>query len=355
MTGLRLAEPDELAVAPRLIEGWPEERYHADRLRLSGSVLELALRNPRAYGAWLAGKKGKPSTVEQHLGSYVHCALLEDRETRQRRFAYAPSRADIGDTSPGAEWRTPDRRTKEGKALWAKFEGSLGGRIPITPEQQRVAERMIRAVGRHEQALALLQRDGLRTEVTGLWTDASGRLMRCRYDGLRDDGLALADVLGMELDTDDLIVELKTDQDPDPTNARNVYRWMGFGYLRKAALYMDGYRAITGRTPAFAFVFVQNGDAEEKPAVCVTVTRYDDVIVELGRNGDGDGTPGYRQGVERAIELEETKDFRAPWEMGVQPLQLPESVARRMEFRRESPAPAADITSRFRGVEGTTR
>lgn len=349
---------------PRFLYDWPEERYHADRLRLSGSTLELAIRDPREFGLWKAGKPGRPSTPEQALGSFVHVGLLETMhrppgersKLLQERFAFAPSRADLGDSADGAEWKTPDQRKAAGKEAMAAFKKLIGRRIPILPDQQRAAERMFRAVGQHPAALALLHPDRMRSEVTGLWRDErSGRLMRCRFDGLRDDGTALGDALGLELDVDDVILEVKTDQDPDPWPTRNAYRWLGWGYHRKAALYCDGFRAITGRRPAFVFLFIENGgDDRLPPRVSVQVIRFDDPVITLGRNGDGDEQLGYRQAIEIVDQLERSGSYHAAWERTAVPFRLPAAVEKRMEFRAEVGANANDIKSRLRGVEIAT-
>ncbi len=348
--GANAAAERDLGDVARFVYDWPEERYHADRHRLSGSVLEMVVPgrgDPRELGRWMARKPGRPSSPEQDLGSFVHCGLLEAKhlepgERRRmlaRRFAFCPTRADLGDTTPGAEWKKPNARTTEGKAAMKAFVSGVRGRIPIMPEQQRAAERMFRAVASHPDALALLHPDGLRSEVTGLWRDTySGRLMRCRFDGLRE--------------AEDLIVEIKTDQDPDPDQPRNAYRWLGWGYHRKAALYMDAYLAITGRRPSFAFIFIEN-DADERfpPRVSVQTIRYDDPVITLGRSGDGDEHYGYRQAIDLVESYEGSGVYQAPWEREAVPFRLPAAVEKRMEFRAERPAAANDIKSRFRGVE----
>jgi hypothetical protein len=344
----------DLGDVSRFVYDWPEERYHTDRHRLSGSVLEMVVPgrgDPRELGLWKAGKRGRPSTPEQALGSFVHCGLLETihlkpgerRQLLLRRFAFAPSRADLGDTEPGAEWKTPDRRTTAGKAAWAKFEAEIRGRTPILPEQQRTAERMFRAVAAHPDALALLHPEGLRSEVTGLWRDRrSGRLMRCRFDGLRE--------------AEDVIVEIKTDQDPDPDPPRNAYRWLGWGYHRKAALYSDAYLEITGRRPSFCFIFIENDASDERfpPRVSVQRIRFDDPVIALGRDGDGDEVFGYQQAIDLVETYERRGDYHAPWEREAVPFRLPAAVEKRMQFRTEMGANAHDIKSRLRGVEIAT-
>lgn len=343
----------------------PEHEYLTDRSRTSGSCLSMVARDPREYGRHLAGKREDKPTDAMRLGKYVHAVLLEGRDVVPKRFAFAPSRADylvpkmVEVTGPrGGKRMVPDpsgtmvpqddseegRRklmllTTEGaRAYYRRFAQDNAGRTVIHPEQQPLANAMIRAVERHPEAAALLAGPDFAPEVVAHWTDENtGELMRARFDGLRRRRR--------------LIVELKTVAELDPTDNGIVTGWVRSGWARKAALYLDAAHACTGHNHALAWILVEA--TEDEPRVAVLHTACDDALVELGRLGSSDwGIPGYLELIERARWHREHRDFRAPWERESMQFRLPPSLDRSLAFEHEEKAPPIKGAQRVEVAHG---
>lgn len=303
----------------------PEHEYLSDRSRTSGSCLSMVARDPREYGRYLAGKREDNPSDAMRLGKYVHAVLLEGRSVVPERFAFAPSRAEymvpkmVEQVGPrGGKKLAPcptgamvpqdpeqpnklmELRTDEAKAYYRRFTQDHAGRTIIHPDQQPLAEAMIRAVKNHPEAAALLARPGFEPEVTAHWKDEqTGEDMRARFDGLR-----LANRL---------IVELKSVERLDPESGLVVMGWVRQGWPRKSGVYHDAFRAITGQNATIAWILVEA--TEESPRVCVVLDECDSPMAELGRKGNASyGLAGYRTLIRQAQAYRESRDFRAPWE-----------------------------------------
>lgn len=298
----------------------PEADYFADRLHLSHSAIELFLRDPRDYrDVFVLGKPWPAVGVEANLGSYIHALMLDFEAATEhfvveprpptkgqwaddpRSFGYRPSKT----SDPNAP---VDRGIKSWKAYLQRWhaEQRAAGRTVVLPALADIAPVMVDALAAHDEAAQLMRAPGLR-EQAGYWVDReTGRPMRFRLDKYLLD--------------ERLIVELKTDQDIDPENARNQRRWHDWGYARKAAVYLDGMQEITGERHRLAFVFVENN---ERPRVAVRVVEPDrDLLVEIGRQE-------YRQAIRDIEAREKSGDWRQPWEVGIQPFPFPEWAERR--------------------------
>ena len=125
-----------------LVAGLSSDAHHADPA-IGASGLKLLKRSPLHYWAQYvdpARERTEP-TAAMKLGTAFHCRLFEPMEFDQR-FAVLPEGLD--------------RRTKEGKQLWADVEAS--GKTPVNAGDAETIERMVSAAMVHpisQVALAL--------------------------------------------------------------------------------------------------------------------------------------------------------------------------------------------------------
>ena len=117
------------------------------------------------------------------LGTSVHCAVLEPA-TFQDRYAIAPQ---------------CDKRTKEGKAIWADLEAN--NKIILSASDYELIEGMSQSVLNHETASRLLAIGD--PEMT-VYTDIEGIPAKARLDWYRNG----------------IICDLKTTQAADPDSFR---------------------------------------------------------------------------------------------------------------------------------------
>lgn len=100
-------------------------------------------------------------------------------------------------------------------------------------------------------------------ELSMFWQHHTGVWCRARPDWIPDNGAYLCDY--------------KTTANANPENfGRHAYN---LGYYRRAAWYLDGYKAITGTEPAH-YWFVNQ---ETKPPFLTSVTELDMTALEAGR------------------------------------------------------------------------
>ena len=223
-----------------LVQGVSNEDYHASA-GVSKSLLDKLARSPAHYLAYL--REDRKETPALRLGRIIHSASLEPDSLA---LAIAPA---------------CDRRTKDGKAVWADFEAAAIGCQIVTADEAEQIRRMRDAVYTHPAARRLLFAPGV-AEASGWWFDqTSGELCRCRPDYRREDGI---------------LVDLKTTDDAGHGFNRSC---ANYGYHRQAAFYCDGIEAITGERPA-GFVLVA---VEKTPPYAVAVYQLDDVAMEVGR------------------------------------------------------------------------
>jgi hypothetical protein len=221
--------------------------YHAHSA-ISKSHLDQIARSPLHYWArYLDPKRVVPEpTPAMRLGTAVHTLTLEP-DTWESRYIVPPQ---------------VDRRTKEGKALWAEFEEQAAGRELISADDRAVVSRMAEAVWSHPAAAMLLNLPG-EAETTHMWTDASTGLgCKCRPDWLTKDG--------------SIVVDLKTTEDASPAGFRkSIGQWR---YGVQAAWYNSGLEAATGIRPS-QFIFIA---VEKKPPYAVAVYAADEEMIQLG-------------------------------------------------------------------------
>jgi len=191
----------------------------------------------------------RPETPIMVIGRAFHCLLLDGEAIFNEEFAIAPS---------------VDRRTKEGKAIWADFIVSNPGKSILDTDDRDNLYNMGNAVVRHPFAVKLLAEG--RSEVSVFWKDKNTG-MDCR---VRPDRIPAGE--------HGTIVDVKTVQSAAlPSFANAVVR---YGYARQAGMYTIGYNAVTnGAVDQFAFICVEKEDPWR-----VEVYTLDDAFLDWGKS-----------------------------------------------------------------------
>lgn len=230
--------------------GMPRAEYAAAK-RLHHSTLKQMGRSPAHYSHALANPK--VATTAMNVGSGAHGHILEPHRL-EKDFAV---------------WSGADRRTKEGKAEWAKIEADSAGKIILTEEQWADCIGMRNAVRSHKVAAKYLE-DG-DAEVSLFWdfeAPALGAMpgycfpMKARLDWLSRAGA---------------ILDVKKTQDASEGGFQR--QCVKLGYYEQAALYSDGYEAITGIRLPYLIVA-----AEEHAPYVTTVFALQPDALEYGRD-----------------------------------------------------------------------
>lgn len=198
---------------------------------ISKSDLDLIHKSPLHF----ITAKAQPEKQTEALlfGSALHKYILE-REDYNSEFTTAP---------------ICDRRTKEGKTIYAEFlEQSVGKNI-VTQEQQDKIIGMNEAVFKHPLASKLLT-DGL-AEQSYFWENKdSGILCKCRPDYIKGN----------------YCIDLKTTQSAKPDDfMKSAYNYR---YYVQAYWYLKGLKAVGLEVENFIFVAVEK---EPPYAICVYV------------------------------------------------------------------------------------
>ena len=282
----------------------PAAEYHADRKRLSGSVLEKFIERPSQMQDWLLGTLKDEPTTPMIFGSLFHAMVFEP-ETVEDRFAFEPEDPE----RPGKSIR----RSRNDYKAWLA-EAKAADLEVLPPDAKTTVGPMVDRIAAEPEIATLLRHPDAHLEQVVHWDHSeTGRHMRARLDEL---------VLG-----DDTIVELKTGQ-VDPDDERNRWRWYRLGYHRKAYLYLDALRALTGRNGRIVHVFIES--EAKRPRLFVTESFVDSPAVQLGEMEVLDA-------LERLAAHEKANDWRNQWEAGAPgnvrgPLPLPAAKLREIEF-----------------------
>jgi exodeoxyribonuclease VIII len=218
---------------PGVFDDMPAARYHEIEAMSSGGVKTM-LRSPSHFRLMRDGKS-KPPNDPMRLGSAVHEGVLEPA-TFAERVACAPN---------------CDKRTKEGKALWAEFNACNDGRLVLSLPDFERARRCVDAVLEHTAARALLE--GARRELSLFWNDGKFQVpCKARFD-IFNGGIA----------------DLKTCVDASPEKfSRTIAE---YGYHIQGWHYYSGAEHALGTSPEF-FAFIA---VESEPPFAVAVYRLD--------------------------------------------------------------------------------
>lgn len=179
--------------------------YFADTTHISRSMLEDFIVSPALYhGRYIAKTiPGREESDAMRFGSAVHSLVLGGPAV-----VHAPK---------------CDRRTKDGKQLWAEFEAESVGCIILDRDDYHAARRCEESVKAHSIASEILSGVRLHEEVATDVHEASGLRIKSKLDG--------AGSWNQEL----FIADLKTAGKPWPEIWPKTLP--NYGYHRQAAFY----------------------------------------------------------------------------------------------------------------------
>lgn len=214
--------------------------YHSDHEYVSKSWLDALRKNPAKLQEYL--RSGNEQTTAMRVGSMVHTAILEP-ELFKERYALAP---------------ICDKRTKEGKAIYQKFEEENQGKEFCKQDELEMIQGMNRSLLQHSQASNLLYENG-RCELS-VFSELNGVKVKCRFDKLTESGIA---------------IDIKTTEDASITEfAKSIYNYR---YHVQAAFYRDIAENEDLELKRFIFIAI-----EKSPPYCVACYELDEDSVTLG-------------------------------------------------------------------------
>lgn len=175
-----------------------------------------------------------------------------------------------------------DRRTKEGKAMWAEFQSQCNGKKVIEKEDYLICVAMVEAIQSHKDAREILRSGEL--EVCIVWIDKrTGLLCKARLDYVHLQRGIIAD--------------LKSARDAGREEfAKAIWN---YGYHSKAAFYIDGLDTLLNNEPAFVFVAV-----EKTRPFAVGCYEAKETLILAGRNA-------YRRALDTYKKCIKTKKWPA--------------------------------------------
>jgi hypothetical protein len=196
----------------------------------------------------------KERTSAMKLGSAIHDYVLENK-TFGQRYMVAPK---------------CDRRTKEGKALWAEFEVKAEGLELLTEDDFNTCAEIGNACNNHPVASKLLKSEDREISLVGQYLiNGETIAVKCRFDLLLSvDGLVYA-------------CDLKSCQSAISDDFSRDISTMN--YHIQAAFYLDmlnAYLVANKRNPAQSFMFIA---AEKSGPFEIAVYELDNTSLELGR------------------------------------------------------------------------
>lgn len=224
----------------RFVRNLPIADYHAGE-EISHTGIVKLLKSPEHYMQYKIG--GEEPTPAMEFGSAFHAFILEP-EVFAKNYVQAPKF---------------DRRTKEGKEAAAKWDEENYGKTALAADQMEALAAMRDSVFKHAGAAKMLAKG--EAESSLYWTDKmTGLKCRIRPDWLFDGGMA---------DLKSCVSASKADFAKAVAN---------LGYDIEAAFYIDGMKAVTGKTVDFFFIAV------EKTAPYTTACyKASQEMIEVGR------------------------------------------------------------------------
>lgn len=183
------------------------------------------------------------------MGRAIHMAVLQPEEYC-KEYAIIPSGID--------------RRTKDGKAVWAEWSEKHAGQEWVTEEENEEIVSIANAV--YQQSGGIL--DGCETEVPLFWDDPrTGIRCKCRVDAMKETKDAF------------IVIDLKTTSDAEiGAFTRGAVK---LGYHVQAAHYINGVVANGlnhGKPIVWYFLAV-----EKKEPYATNLIRADDGLIDEGQ------------------------------------------------------------------------
>ena len=231
---------------------------------VNNSVLKILSdeRQSPAHAKWYIDN-GRPDTPVLKLGRAIDSHILEPLRFFEL-FSVCPK---------------CDRRTKEGKAIYADFEENLQeGQEIITEDDYEKIVQIYNSVI-HSQAMRLIQ--GGQSQVVAVWKDkATGLLCKSRYDYYQKDI--------------PMITDLKSTQDASPDGfGYDVFK---YAYYQQAGFYCMGHEVLTGDDPCFAIFAIE----KEEPYVH-TSFELGMKTIEAGKNAARKALAKYKECKESGV------------------------------------------------------
>lgn len=210
------------------------DQHHATPA-IGSSGLKLLAQTPLHYWSRYLDPKREPriQTQPMKIGTMVHTAMLEPH-LFDEQFIVLPEGLD--------------RRTKEGKELWAQIIAT--GKEPLLASDLDVAKGTAAAAHAHPVTRVLFDKCGAQTEVSMFWVDPeTGVNLKIRPDIL---------VAPCAMFPNGLIADLKTTDDASPAEfARSAWNW---DMYIQSALYPEGFMSVFGTSEPPSFLWL----AQEK-------------------------------------------------------------------------------------------
>ena len=220
------------------------------------------------YAAWPAANH----SVLQHFrktAAHVFHEMTHDERTPAKELGYlihlAALEPDLYKTDVVVAPKV-DKRTKVGKADWARFEKENEGKHIALADDHVCASAILKNIGAHPVARELLRSEGA-AELSLLWNDrATGVLCKGRIDRLTK----MAD--------EPIVVDVKSLGNPASThNFQGAV--IQYDYHGAAAHYLIGLNTLMSDSPIPKFAWVV---CETKAPFCVRVFEADDEALAIG-------------------------------------------------------------------------
>ncbi len=263
----------------------PNNEYHA-MAGISSSHFKTIDKSPLHYWSKYINPERKPSepTDAMIIGTAWHTGVFEP----------AQFQADYVCLPEGI-----DRRTKEGKALFAEIEAS--GKVPFKPDQYNEITRMVDVARAHPILASLLNHEHVIFENSIFIDDESGVTLKIRPD--------LA-IMPCEQFPHGLILDGKSTNDASPTEFGRSYWNLGYHY--QAAFYCDVWQTFwkTEQHPPFIY-FSQ----EKTEPFATAMYKAEPKMIDFGRKK-------YRAALDKIIRCKQTNHWPSYHE-GIENLTLP--------------------------------
>lgn len=251
------------------------ERVYREWPALNQSTLKQMARTP-AHAKWEIDHPREPSP-EMLKGTALHYAVLTP-SLFSERIAQRPD---------------CDRRTKEGKAIYAEFVARNEGKVILSRDDHDEVVGMAEGIRRSSKAMALLESPGA-CEASMVWRDPkSGLDCKGRADRITASGM---------------IVELKSAASAEMDDFRRDIKRLA--YHVQAAWYCWGHALATGTPATHAMIVVENTpphearvfvlDDERMATGAVKARRWLDRYARCLRSGSW---PGYDDRAEEIGEV----------------------------------------------------
>lgn len=230
---------------PGIYPGIPFSQYQSWDAVNNSFLWKLKTRSP-AHAIWERQHPSEP-TPALLFGQALHGLILEPA-TWDTQYAVRPK---------------CDRRTKDGKAEYAEFCETLNGRQEVSDDDYAGMEAIATAVRSHQCRELICSG---RAETSIVWQDAeTGLLLKGRLDYERTSGWQ------------HFIADVKTTEDASEYGfALSIAK---YGYYQGAAMYCDGWQAITGDDSLFVWLAV-----EKRPPYVTKAWECDESTLQAGRN-----------------------------------------------------------------------